>query len=228
MSTCPLCRVSKTDEHLASGWHNFNQKLFKEGKMPIPRDNYEKFEKQRHEAGESSSSTTSAPIAVSSDTHNVNKWHWEELNLTRWAINRICACIKSIELAVGDDGKITFPSRPTISGDAYINTRKGRTFSGFEMKADITFTAEKGTFSGKGTCHLPEVSADTDDFDYEITNIKIDGADCPEKAALLDAFRSKGRVAIRDAIKTFALEIKEIAKNPSAYNPDEIGGDDSD
>lgn len=222
MSTCSLCRVTKTEEHITTGWHKFNEKLFKEGKMPIALDNYNNFERHRHESGDVTSTSTNLP-SKAIETHNVNKWHWEELNLTRWATGRISTLLKVISIPVGEDGSIKIEANPTITGDAYVNTRKGRTFSGFEMKMDISFAADKGAFSGKGTCHLPEVSADIDDYDYEITNIKIEG-DGEEKAALLDVFRQEGRKAIRNALKKFSLEIKDIAKNPSAYNPDEIGG----
>lgn len=40
---CSLCRVSKTEEHVASGWHAFNEKLFASGRMPIPETNYNLF-----------------------------------------------------------------------------------------------------------------------------------------------------------------------------------------
>jgi len=41
--SCSLCRVTKTEEHINSGWHKFNERLFAQGKMPIAEDNYTKY-----------------------------------------------------------------------------------------------------------------------------------------------------------------------------------------
>jgi len=37
---CTLCRVPLTNEHVASGWHKFNQNLYDSGRMPIAEANY--------------------------------------------------------------------------------------------------------------------------------------------------------------------------------------------
>ena len=168
---CSLCRVNQTEEHVASGWHAFNQRLFSSGRMPIAETNYNLYEKPKEDAaagktdgGSSSSAAAAAAGAPSSSavpvaaggsagsTRNVNAWHWEEADYSRWAKVFITEQLMKIALGVpvaGEaPGSITVTEVAKISGDAYVNTRKGKTFSGYEFKITIEWKGTQATSTG--------------------------------------------------------------------------------
>lgn len=149
------------------------------------------------------SGPASGPAAGSAPTdankRNVNAWHWEENDYTNWAKDVIKKKLLSVrvEQGIGNVVKVTEVSK--LSGDAYVNTRKGRVFAGYEFKINLEWTGEVLDASGnvtttyKGKAHMPEVSADVDDCDFEVSSIKLEGNESPEKDALLKLFQTAGR-----------------------------------
>lgn len=220
MSSCSLCRVKDTPEHQQSGWHIYNVRINGQGKMPIAEDLYNKFEKNK----EDDSATSSAPAVAKSDSleqkRNVNQWHWEEANYTPWAHKRITELLAAINIPV-EDGSITISKIAKISGDAFVNTRKGKTFPGYELKMSLEWSGSLGGWKGEGKASMPEVAIDVSDHKYEVRNIALDGqggekpAETKEK--LLAVFKKEGVAAIRQQIAVFAAELSGFARDPSSF-----------
>lgn len=218
--TCSLCRVSSTEEHLASGWHNYNVRIFDGGKMPIPETNYNLFGRTRLPSGSlddlspigpvscypfplsicilekpkeqasgapvsaGASSAPASATALEANKRNVNAWHWEENDYTNWAkdlIKRKLLGVREETAKEGPRGTVFVAEVSKLSGDAYVNTRKGRTFAGYEFKASLEWTGEWRNAEGeckhsfKGKAYMPEISADVDDCDFEVANVKLEG-----------------------------------------------------
>jgi len=75
MSFCALCRVPSTEEHKVSGWHQHNEKLQSQGKMPMSQDLFQRFESQRYKKGKKGKkgkkkTITSTSTATSTSTVN--------------------------------------------------------------------------------------------------------------------------------------------------------------
>ncbi len=177
-------------------------------------------------AAEGKVSYAPGQTALAANKRNVNAWHWEESDYTPWAKKIITDNLKSISIPVPGGGLITITDVTKLSGDAYVNTRKGKTFSGYEFKITIEWKGELNGFSDKGKCHLPEVSADNN-LEFEITNIKLDGPEGAEKEALLKTFRSAGRKAITTALEMFHDSLTQLAKDPSSFKPPTDGEKDA-
>ena len=80
--------------------------------------------------------------------------------------------------------------------------------------AFLCLCPELDEYSATGSCFLADVSYGGDDDDIELTQVKLEGAEGPQRAAALQGLRSKGLKAIRGALKTFDKEMREKALPP--------------
>lgn len=190
MSFCALCRVPSTEEHKASGWHQHNEKLQSQGKMPMSQDLFQRFESQRYKKGKKGKKkkknpTTSTSTATSTSTvnkKNVNSWHWEERNFMPFVRKRIPELLKATDIPTNGFGTLRIVKVEEISGDAYINMRKGKFRLGFEIAIgkvhwEGEHKTEDGTIVGscKGTFAVNEFAEDARDADeYDIHKFKMD------------------------------------------------------
>merc|ERR1711957_1157809 len=199
---CPMCRVTGTDDHLATDWHCFNMRCTNEGKTPMSEDLFNKH------------------AVKATTTKNVNQWHWEEKNVFSWAKERIPELLKGADIPVQGNGSITITDVKGIEGDAYLNVRKGKMRVGFEIKMVIHWKGkildsdgnEAVKCTGKAT--VVELSDDLDDDEYEeqIQDIKLDkkakGAD-----PLLHVMRKLGRKTIVKKLLEWNAEIRAMASS---------------
>jgi len=121
--------------------------------------------------GDPAAALSAGVVTTEKNTHNVNKWHWEESDYTSYARKRITKLLKALEIPV--DGGVCKITSTSFTGDAYINQRKGRVFCGFEFRIDIDYKATIGETELTGKAILPDVGAD--DEDVEITAVKTEG-----------------------------------------------------
>jgi len=233
MSFCSLCRVPATAEHKADGWHKFNENLQIQGKMPMSKDLYDQFErkkkkknkKNKKKSSATTTTTTTTATAATVNKKNVNSWHWEELNYMPWAKTRIPELLKSATIPVKGNGNISITGASEITGDAYLNMRKGKYRVGFqltigkiqwegEIRADDGYVVAKC----KGTCKVAEFCEDTDDDEYEVTTFKLDDDDDKDEAGemLLAVMKKEGKKGIIKQLKVFSSEMhakKEAKKD---------------
>lgn len=214
MSFCSLCRVTATPEHLASGWHKYNDTIFKDGKMPMVESLYEQFEKARITA----SGETTSPVAAScapapTNTKNVNQWHWEEKNVTEWAKERLSTLLQESKIEVQGNGGIKISKVKDFKGDAYLNLRKGKMRVGFELSIEFEWEGEirdsddKPIVNCSGKGNIAEISDDMDDDEYEdVIHVSMTkeekGAD-----ALYTVMKKLGRKTIADCVRTVVKEL---------------------
>lgn len=120
---------------------------------------------------------------------------------TQWGKTRISDLLLAVEMKCSNGAKIKITSIPKISGSAYVNTRKGKVFAGYEFKiATFDWQGELNGFKGTGKASFPEISPDVSKLDYEVRAITLEGADDADKSAVLDAFR-KEVIPVRSLLK---------------------------
>jgi len=200
MSFCSLCRVPATPEHKIGGWHSYNENLQAQGKMPMSKDLYDKFESHKYSKSKSkpkpkskskskSKSTLETTLSSTSlssadskvNKKNANSWHWEEKNCMPWAKTRITEMLKGAKIPLQGNGSLSITAVDDIKGDAYLNIRKGKLRVGFEItigkikwEGEIQTDAGISVGSCAGTCSVPEFCEDADDDDYDVTSFKLD------------------------------------------------------
>ena len=99
---------------------------------------------------------------------NVNNWHWEESNYTEWATSKLKELYNGYKYE--KDGIELTTNVDSISGNAYVNVRKGKKIYGYDIKLTLKFKAtDIQTFD----CAEGEITfVDLDDF-TPIDDVKI-------------------------------------------------------
>jgi len=107
-------------------------------------------------------------VAAREDGKNVNNWHWTESDYTNWAKGRLSELLEGIEI---DTPKAHVTTKDcSTTGEVTVNTRKGKTILFYELDVTVKWTGEwkEEVEERKGTIHLPYVSEENDDDDFEI------------------------------------------------------------
>eukprot|EP00808_Paulinella_micropora_P000955 g62790.t1 len=216
MSFCSLCRVEGDAAHMSSGWHTFNVRMLAEGKVPQSKELYERYEMHKHEGAEKAASPP--PVAVpqtAAQKKNVNSWHWEEKDFTKWAHDRVPQLLKEIKVAFAK-GVLTITTVSGVEGDACVYQRKGKKFIGFEMKCTLEWEGQISgpdgpLYTAKGKASLPEISADNDPDEYHVTNITTDGSTDHDELCRR-VFAKEGVTAINKKLAIFASEMRAKLK----------------
>lgn len=223
MGFCSLCRVPCTEEHKFSCWHQHNEKLQAQGKMPMSLELFTQFEQQRYKKAkkkkkkkEKLNTSTSTATATSSipppqavNKKNVNSWHWEERNCMPFVKKRIPELLLATDIPTNGYGTLRIVKVEEISGDAYINMRKGKFRLGFSITLgkvhwEGEHKTEDGTIVGscKGTFAVNEFAEDARDADdYDIHKFKMDdpeeNKDEEESEKLLAGMKKRDREEAR-------------------------------
>lgn len=215
-SVCPLCRVSNTEDHQASGFHQFNQNLFKEGKMPISEQLYTNFEKARQEGQNNITNQDNTHVG-----HNVKGWHWQTIPMTPWFKATLANKIQ-------EQLNFPHPQNPTslirirlteMDGEASIHNRKGKVFgavlSNFKIEARCRIT-DTSVVTAKAL--IPDLSSDDFD-DATITAISFE-KDAPEyHTEMSKVIKNNAKKAFVKAVMETYKEMQHWIKNPSADIP---------
>ena len=119
------------------------------------------------------------------DGTNVNQWHWQETDVLLWCqhkVNKEVLCpannIKlrehfsssSSSARSNSDQFIVELMEAKTTGEAYINTRKGKLIAGYELKVVLPFKAKrkKDEVMCEGTMEFPYVGDENADEDVEM------------------------------------------------------------
>lgn len=223
---CSLCRVAKTEEHVASNFHSFNEGLQGAGKMPMSEDLFNQFEAHKYEKGGVKDSAAAAKAVATAvketTTKNVNQWHWEEKNVFTWASERIPELLKEAEIPVKGQGTLKITGTKDLTGDAYLNMRKGKIRVGFEIKMTILWEGEIKDADGKsvvkctGKANVIEISDDLDDDEYEeqVCSFSLEKDSPKGSDVLLKVMKKEGKKAIVKQFLKWNGEIRDMAKKP--------------
>lgn len=215
MPFCSLCRVDETPDHLESGWHKYNAQIFKDGKMPMSQDLYEKFEKTRISGGGSAPVVQTAASAPD-NSKNVNQWHWEEKNMTEWAKERLTKLLEESKIPVQGNGSIKLTNVKEFKGDAYLNLRKGKLRVGFELSIEFEWEGvildgdNKPVVECSGKGNIAEICDAMDDDEYEdMVHVSMTkeqkGAD-----AIFTVMKKVGKKTIADCVRKIAKEMNAM------------------
>ncbi len=133
---------------------------------------------------------------------NAGSWHWEERNWSSWAATHLKEKLSGMEFE-SDDLKVKTTCNE-VSGDAYVNIRKGKKYMGYELKISVKFEGEDCDGKVSGKVDMPYVCEDVDDHKYDVKVVVTSpsGSDCYDKvtaAVRKDAFI--------DVIKKFTEEM---------------------
>ncbi|KAG9395090.1 Activator of Hsp90 ATPase N-terminal [Carpediemonas membranifera] len=114
-------------------------------------------------------------------TWNVNQWHWEEKKWSSWACDRLKEMFSGLEFESGDL-KMTSVCK-TVSGDAYVNIRKGKRYEGYDMKIEIDLEGEDADGKVSAKIAIPDFCDDVDDqaFKVNVTVTSPSGSGCYDK-----------------------------------------------
>lgn len=142
------------------------------------------------------------------DGVNVNAWHWEERDLSDYAHQTITQSLSHQKFLENVEGinYIEVEEVNNCTGDVTVAQRKGKMMLYFEIKFTATWVAKLTDESEvRGKMEVPEVDHDEYMNDFEIV------VSCQEKGEksgkVEDLVRSKGRSAVREAVRTFFTKI---------------------
>ncbi|KAJ3437617.1 hypothetical protein M0813_29815 [Anaeramoeba flamelloides] len=142
---------------------------------------------------------------------NVGNFHWEEINLNKWAKERLEELITNDDLAFGDfeAGKMMLES-VEVSGDAYINVRRGKRIPGWELTIQIKIkghiTGSEESIKKKYSCGLKfrNVAEGEEEHEYIVTH------SCDKKFEQVPGFLQKKVVPkVLEQIRILIKEIRE-------------------
>eukprot|EP01027_Heterolobosea_sp_BB2_P007467 GEZU01011109.1.p1 GENE.GEZU01011109.1~~GEZU01011109.1.p1 ORF type:complete len:362 (+),score=121.34 GEZU01011109.1:105-1190(+) len=162
---------------------------------------------------------------------NVNKWHWEEKGMMDFAKTRLKELFSNVSL--GDSNEVKITGLKSVTGDCYLNNRKGKLFAFYELDITVDWKGEikdnegNKQVSAKGTIKMPYVSDenDIDDFEIKISmNDEDTKANTPGHRRLKDIVREHGTKAARERVVQFLKELKaggpySEASQKAAANP---------
>jgi len=151
------------------------------------------------------------------DGKNVNNWHWTETDYTSWAKNKLTELLVNLPI---ETNEITCKTTSlTCTGDVSVNTRKQKTILFYELVVKISWegTYNKSGLNTKGTIHLPYISEENDDDDFEI-NLTVEG-DTSDHEQLKDLLRKEVIPVLKQKIPLMLKELRDVAIGQTKLPP---------
>lgn len=136
---------------------------------------------------------------------NVNGWHWTEFNAVPWCNDRLKQLLANIVLADADGINVKADEDVSVSGEATINQRKGKTIPAYELAVTLKW---KGTDAQgekiSGEVKLPYISEENHDEDPEVQVVLTSGDNEKVRGVVFAA----AKPVIFKAIATFVKELR--------------------
>lgn len=146
--------------------------------------------------------------------------HWEERNATEWSRERLHELFAQKQLVDGSKSSrgvhISCTGVSSLTGDAYVNQRKGKLIPAWEVELKLGYSASRADGSGSqcsGTVHLPYVADENADEDPEVKILPGSNNDDSELAKLAK------EALQREAIKTVISIVKHWESELQAGGP---------
>ena len=143
------------------------------------------------------------------DGTNVHNWHWSETNCLEWSktfFNNLFTNLKIID-DHENNLQITVKKVEKLSGEAYVNVRKGKIIPGYEISVNLTWEGESRDSEGKilqkvkGGVEIPYISDENADEDPEIrVSVKEEGKIAN---SLRDVMILKGKGLILEKVRVW-------------------------
>lgn len=148
-------------------------------------------------------------VSERQDGANVNAWHWEERDLSKYAheeLTKRFANLSVTEFNADSTGvsSLTIDEISDISGDVTVAQRKGKMMCYFELKLTLKWSGSSTSAPDsviKGKMEVPEVDHDELRNDYDIIVSCQESTPVAQKVEAV--VRSAGRAAVRRVIIEF-------------------------
>jgi len=116
-------------------------------------------------------------VSDRADGTNVNQWHWQERDCLEWCKDTLARSFDGKEVAVDEAKARVVFAAAEVTGEAYINTRKGKLIAGFELKVEIPFEATAGEGErASGKVVFPYVGDENQDDDEQEMSVAMKDA----------------------------------------------------
>ncbi|KAK9157141.1 hypothetical protein Scep_003715 [Stephania cephalantha] len=153
------------------------------------------------------------------DGANVHNWHWAETDCLDWSRTLLTNLLSNLTVLDGEsDLFISTQTVSSVSGEAYVNVRKGKVIPGYEISLSLPWEGEaRDPATGatllkvEGAVEIPYIADENHDEDPEVkVTVKDDG---PIGRTLKDAFLKKGKPLILEKVRVF---VEAMAKGGPA------------
>ncbi|KAK9169979.1 hypothetical protein Syun_002119 [Stephania yunnanensis] len=153
------------------------------------------------------------------DGANVHNWHWAETDCLDWSRTLLTNLLSNLNVLDGEsDLFISTKTVSSVSGEAYVNVRKGKVIPGYEISLSLPWEGEaRDPATGatllkvEGAIEIPYIADENHDEDPEVkVTVKDDG---PIGRTLKDAFLKKGKPLILEKVRVF---VEAMAKGGPA------------
>lgn len=146
------------------------------------------------------------------DGANVHNWHWSERDCLEWARKRLAELLQNMKVLEGSGGLwISTTTVDNVTGEAYVNIRKGKIIPGYELTVSLSWEGEAQDGNGNtlarvsGKLEFPYIADENADEDPEVKISVMDEG--PVGQRLRQAFLSKGKAMLLDGVKKFVKEM---------------------
>ena len=152
------------------------------------------------------------------DGANVNNWHWQEKDAFEWSRSRFADLLTLAFRSPAADGappadgvaRLATTGVTSLSGEAYVNRRKGKIIAGYELELKMAYEGEVDGAKVTGNVHFPYVA---DENAFEAPEAKILAAgDSP-------ADRKAKEVMRVEALPVMFRKIAEFERELAAGGP---------
>ena len=97
-------------------------------------------------------------VSERADGVNVNNWHWQEKDAFEWSRERF-ADLLSCDICDGADGvSLKTTGVTSLTGEAYVNRRKGKIIAGYELELKMAYEGEVDGARVTGNVHFPYIA----------------------------------------------------------------------
>jgi len=167
------------------------------------------------------------------DGTNVHNWHWSETNCLEWSRTFFTNLLSNLTILNGEGNLfIKTTTLRSLTGEAYINIRKGKIIPGYEINLTVSWEGEAKDYEGNsllkvnGAVEIPYISDENADEDPDVRVTVED--ESPIGRRIKDAMFQKGKGVILEKVRVWVdsmarggpvkedLEVKKPAKQNNA------------
>ena len=150
------------------------------------------------------------------DGTNVGNWHWQELDCLPWAKQRLGELLAGREVLAGEGALwIKTTTVEAVTGECYVNRRKGKIIAGYELEVRIGWSGEargedgsKVYGSALGSFVIEYLGDENADEDAEVkVTVRGDGGGAGDR--MRQALLKPGVKLIQEGIRTFVSELRK-------------------
>jgi len=143
------------------------------------------------------------------DSHNVNNWHWKEVDANKWSEERLKDLLMAVKIEEGPY-ELVITKLGKCKGESMASNRKNRLITYWDYELEINFKVcrkDKET-EAKGTIKIPNFSQENDiDDDVDLSSTRFDKGEIDDNDSL-KFVKDRGHKAVRQCLKSYAEQIR--------------------